>query len=57
MGEYLTSREGLGYLIVYGSQVFQLDVVMASTVVLCVLASVMYAAVAVIEKAVTKKFK
>ncbi|MBO4540132.1 MAG: ABC transporter permease, partial [Clostridia bacterium] len=28
MGEYLSSREGLGYLIVYGSQIFQLDLVM-----------------------------
>ena len=57
MGEYLSSREGLGYLIVYGSQVFQLDLVMASTVMLCILAGSMYALVAVIEKIVRKKFK
>ncbi len=56
MGEYLSSREGLGDLIVYGSQVFQLDLVMASTVVLCALAGGMYAAVSVLEKLVRKKF-
>lgn len=56
MGEYLSSREGLGYLIVYGSQIFQLDLVMASTVILCLLAGGMYAAVAILEKAVKKKF-
>ncbi len=50
IGEYLVSREGLGYLIVYGSQIFNLDLVMASTVVLCVLASAMYIGVAFIEK-------
>lgn len=54
MGEYLVSRAGLGYLIVYGGQVFKLDLVMASTVVLCVLASLMYALVATLEKRVIK---
>jgi NitT/TauT family transport system permease protein len=56
MGEYLVSREGLGYLIVYGSQVFQLDLVMASTVILCVLAAFMYSLVAVLEKLIKKHF-
>ncbi len=57
MGEYLSSREGLGYLIVYGSQVFQLDLVMASTVILCVLAGGMYAIVSILEKIIRKKFR
>lgn len=52
MGEYLISSAGLGYLIVYGSQVFQLDLVMASTILLCILASAMYLIVALIEKLV-----
>jgi NitT/TauT family transport system permease protein len=56
MGEYLTSRRGLGYLLVYGAQVFQLDLVMASTVILCILAVMMYGAVALLEKFVRKKF-
>lgn len=55
MGEYLSSREGLGYLIVYGSQVFQLDLVMASTVILCVLAAGMYLVVAILEKVIIKR--
>ena len=50
MGEYLVSRAGLGYLIIYGGQVFKLDLVMASTVILCLLAAVMYFIVAMIEK-------
>lgn len=54
MGEYLVSKAGLGYLIVYGGQVFKLDLVMASTVVLCILAALMYAAVAMLEKIIIK---
>lgn len=56
MGEYLVSREGIGYLIVYGGQVFRLDLVMASTVILCILAAIMYLAVAALEKIIRKKF-
>lgn len=54
MGEYLVSRAGLGYLIVYGGQVFKLDLVMAATVILCILAAAMYALVALLEKIVIR---
>lgn len=54
MGEYLVSRAGLGYLIVYGGQVFKLDLVMSATVVLCLLATLMYALVALFERLVIK---
>ncbi len=54
MGEYLVSRAGLGYLIIYGGQVFKLDLVMASTVVLCLLAALMYAVVALLDKILIK---
>lgn len=54
MGEYLVSKQGIGYLIVYGGQVFRLDLVMASTVILCVLAGLMYFIVALIEKLLLK---
>ena len=57
MGEYLVSRAGLGYLIVYGGQVFKLDLVMASTIILCILASLMYASVAFLEKQITNRKK
>ncbi len=50
MGEYIASKAGLGYLIVYGGQVFRLDLVMAATLILCVLAAGMYALVALAEK-------
>lgn len=54
VGEFLISRAGLGYLIVYGGQVFKLDIVMASVVILCVLAGLMYYGVALFEKRMTK---
>ncbi len=54
MGEYIVSRAGLGYLIVYGGQVFKLDLVMASTFLLCVLAAGMYFLVVLLEKVLVK---
>lgn len=54
MGEYLVSRAGLGYLLIYGGQVFNLNLVMTATVILCVLASLMYFAVALFEKLMSK---
>ncbi len=54
VGEYLVSKAGLGYLIVYGGQVFKLDLVMASVAILCVLAALMYYAVAFLEKKVRR---
>ncbi len=56
MGEYLVSSAGLGYLIIYGSQVFKMDLVMASTVILCILATVMYLGVAAVEKLAKRRF-
>lgn len=49
VGEFLVSRAGLGYLIVYGGQVFKLDLVMAATAVLCIFAVLMYFAIAALE--------
>lgn len=54
MGEYIVSRAGLGYLIVYGGQVFRLDLVMTATIILCILAGGMYGIITLIEKLVTK---
>ena len=54
MGEYLVSKQGIGYLIVYGGQVFKLDLVMTSTVILCILAALMYFSVVLIEKRLVK---
>lgn len=55
VGEFLVSKEGLGYLIVYGSQVFKLDLVMASVIILCVIATLMYYAVVQFEKLVLRR--
>lgn len=55
MGEYLSSRAGLGYLIVYGGQVFKLDLVMASTLILCVLAGIMYFILTWVEKFIQRR--
>ena len=52
MGEFLVSRAGLGYLIVYGSQVFQMDLVMASVLLLAVVAAVMYQGIRLLERSV-----
>ena len=57
MGEYIVSKAGIGYLIVYGGQVFKLDLVMSAVFILCVLASLMYALVALLEKLVIKNSK
>lgn len=56
MGEYLVSKEGLGYLLIYGAQTFRLDLVMTCTILLCALAGVMYFAVALLEKQVEKRY-
>ncbi|NLB87813.1 MAG: ABC transporter permease [Syntrophomonadaceae bacterium] len=50
MGEFLVSKAGLGYLIVYGSQVFKLDLVMTSVIILIIAATAMYLLVAYLEK-------
>ena len=56
MGEYLVSTAGLGYMIIYGSQVFKMDIVMTSTVILCMLAAAMYLSVAAVEKAIKRRY-
>lgn len=54
VGEFLVSKAGIGYLIVYGGQVFQLDLVMASVMILAVAAAVMYQAVVYLERFLIK---
>ena len=55
MGEFLVSKAGIGYIIVYGSQVFQMDLVMASVIILAVAAAVMYQGVLLLEKKFVKE--
>lgn len=55
MGEFLVSKAGLGYLIVYGSQVFNMDLVMAAVLMLAAAAVVMYEGVLLLEHWLKKK--
>ena len=55
MGEFLVSKEGLGYLIMYGSQVFNMDLVMMGVIVLAIISFVMYEIVNIIEKNIKRK--
>lgn len=54
MGEFLVSKEGIGYLIMYGSQVFNLNLVITGIFVLCIVSAVMYYLVAYLEKRLIK---
>jgi len=55
IGEFLAAKAGLGYLIIYGSQVFKLDWVIMSIVILCIIAIGLYSIINRIEKVYTKK--
>ncbi|MCI9571546.1 MAG: ABC transporter permease [Lachnospiraceae bacterium] len=57
IGEFLAARRGLGYLIIYGSQVFQLDMVITSIIVLCVIALGFYKSIQAIEHQIRIRFK
>ena len=54
-GEFLVSKAGLGYLIVYAGQVFKMDLVMMSVIILGIIALGMYGAVNFARKLVEKK--
>lgn len=50
IGEFLSARAGLGYLITYGSQVFAMTMVVTSIVVLCLMSVLLYQGIAFVEK-------
>jgi len=54
MGEFLVSKAGIGYLIIYGGQVFQLDLVMTSVIILALAATLMYQGVVYLERLLVK---
>ncbi len=56
-GEFLVSKAGLGYLIVYGGQVFQLDLVMTGVIILAAVATVLYGSVVLLEKILSRTHK
>ena len=57
IGEFLAARRGLGYLIIYGSQVFQLDMVITSIIILCIIALCFYKSIQFIEHQIKKRLR
>ena len=55
IGEFLAANAGLGYLIIYGSQVFKLDYVMLSICILCIVATGLYKLLGFFEKILTHR--
>ena len=53
MGELLVSKKGLGYLITYGSQTFNLNLVLTSIVILGIMSYILYIIIDKIEKKIT----
>lgn len=56
IGEFLAARRGLGYLIIYGSQVFQLSMVITSIIILCAIAMAFYKLIQSLEHHYRKKY-
>ena len=56
MGELLVSKEGLGYLINYGSQVFNTNLVITGVILLGVLTSILYFIILFIENKLKKEW-
>lgn len=54
IGEFLAAKAGLGYLIIYGAQVFKLNYVMMSIVILCIVACGLYGILSYVEKRVRR---
>lgn len=55
MGEFLVSKEGIGYLIMYGSQVFNINLVMTGIFILLIISTILYYLIVLIEKNKPKK--
>jgi len=54
MGEFLVSQAGIGYLIIYGTQVFNLNMVMSGIVVLIIISLILYQFITLLEKKLLK---
>ena len=50
MGEFLVSKKGIGYLILYGSQIFDLSIVMSGLVILLFISYMLYKGVIILNK-------
>ncbi len=54
MGEFLVSKQGIGYLIVYGKQVFNLNLVMTGIIILAIISFILYKLIIILEKKLLK---
>lgn len=54
MGEFLVSKAGLGYLIIYGTQVFNLNMVISGIVILLLISFILYKFITLLEKKLLK---
>lgn len=55
MGEFLVSKKGIGYLIIYGTQVFNLNIVMSGIIILVIMSFLIYELIQFIEKRIVGK--
>jgi len=56
IGEFLAARAGLGYLIIYSSQVFKMDWLLMALVILCIMAAFLYSLINLLEKWCLRRF-
>lgn len=54
MGEFLVSKQGIGYLIVYGKQVFNLNLVMSGIILLLIISYILYKIIIILENKLLK---
>ena len=54
MGEFLVSRAGIGYLIIYGTQIFNLNIVMSGILILIIISYILYKLVTILENVLLK---
>ncbi len=54
MGEFLVSKQGIGYLIVYGKQIFNLNLVMTGIILLAIISYLLYKIITCLEKKLLK---
>lgn len=54
IGEFLAANKGLGYLIIYGSQVFKMTYVSMSIVILCIISTVLFKIVDLLENLISR---
>lgn len=54
-GEFLVSKKGIGYLIIYGTQVFNLNIVMSGIIILIFISFILYELMNLLEKKLLKE--